>query len=134
MICDRIRPITFTAAESFVGLLIGPPCAIGLTRHLTLREDPVGLIGTWVCSLAMGSLGGGILGQMAAQSLGGRGTSGPPRTGCVSCRRARLRGAGGSGRRGGDIAPCLAVKRRENGRVERPMRVIVFDGVEPWRP
>ena len=99
MICDRIRPITFTAAGSFVGLLIGPPCAIGLTRHLTLREDPVGLIGTWVCSLAMGSLGGGILGPMAAQSLGGRGTSGPPRTGsrfmetCQASRSRRLRAA-----------------------------------------
>ena len=77
----RIRPIIITAAGSFVGLLIGPPCAIGLTRHLTLREDPVGLIGSWVCSLAMGSLAGGILGDMATQSLRGRRTSGPPRAG-----------------------------------------------------
>ena len=99
MTFDRIRPIIFTAAGSFVGLLHRPPLRDRAHPVLTLREDPVGLIGTWVCSLAMGSLGGGILGQMAAQSLGGRGTSGPPRTGsrfmktCQASRSRRLRAA-----------------------------------------
>jgi hypothetical protein len=79
MTCDRIRPIIFTAAGSFVGLLDRAPLRDRAHPVLTLREDPVGLIGTWVCSLAMGSLAGEILGDMATQSLGGRGTSGPPR-------------------------------------------------------
>jgi hypothetical protein len=77
----RIRQIIFTAAGSLVGFLAGLSCAIGLTRHLTLREDPMGLIGTWVFFLTMGSFLGGFLGQMTAQSLGGRGTAGPPQTG-----------------------------------------------------
>jgi hypothetical protein len=81
MICDRIRPITFTAAGSFVGLLHRPPLRDRAHPVLNLREDPVGLIGSWVCSLAMGSLAGGILGDMATQSLGVRRTSGPLRAG-----------------------------------------------------
>jgi hypothetical protein len=71
----------FTAAGSLAGLLIGFSCAVRLTRHLTMSDDPAGLIGTRVCLLAMGSLLGGILGHVAAQSLGGRGTSGQPRPG-----------------------------------------------------
>jgi hypothetical protein len=75
----RTWPTILEAAGSLAGLLIGVYCAIVLTRHLTLREDPMGLLGTWACVLAMGSLLGGILGQLVAQSLGGRGTPGRPR-------------------------------------------------------
>jgi hypothetical protein len=77
----RTRQIIVTAAGSLVGFVVGLSCASGLTRHLTLRDDPMGLIGTWVCLLTLGSLLGGMVGQMTAQSLGGRGTSGPPHTG-----------------------------------------------------
>ena len=82
----RSRQIILTAAGSLVGFLIGFSCALRLTRHLTLSEDPMGLIGTWACLLAMGALLGGFLGQMAAQSLGGRETSGPPQTGSRASR------------------------------------------------
>jgi hypothetical protein len=45
------RPMTgyrtiVTVAGSLVGFLVGVWCASGLTRHLTLRDDPMGLIGT----------------------------------------------------------------------------------------
>jgi hypothetical protein len=41
----RIGPIIFTAATSLVGLLVGVDGAIGLTRHLTPGEDPMGIMG-----------------------------------------------------------------------------------------
>ena len=67
-----IRQLIPAAAGGLVGALAGLYCAAGLTRHLTMREDPMGLIGTWACLLSIGSFLGGMLGVMIAQSLRGR--------------------------------------------------------------
>jgi hypothetical protein len=73
---DRPGRSTFTAAGGLVGFLVGLSCAIVLTRHLTLSEDPMGLIGIWALLLPMGASLGGLLGQMAARSVGSRETPG----------------------------------------------------------
>jgi hypothetical protein len=84
MIGSHTMQIIVTAAGSIIGFLVGLSCARELTGHLTLRDDPMGLIGTWVCLMALGSFLGGMLGHVTVQALGGRGTSLPPQAGSGS--------------------------------------------------
>ncbi len=47
------RPIVVQIVSTVVGLLAGLLAALASTRGLTLRADPVGLVGTWACFLAV---------------------------------------------------------------------------------
>ena len=77
----RLTPMIPAAIGALVGFFIGSTGAMNLSRHLTLEDDPAGLIGTWTCLVAMSSFVGGVFGRMAAQSLGGRGVAETPTTG-----------------------------------------------------
>src|SRR5262245_60221006 len=79
---NRTRPHPMIPATigALVGFIIAYIGAMNLPRHLTLKADPAGLIGTWTCLVAMGSFVGGVFGRVAALSLGGRGASGTTTT------------------------------------------------------
>jgi hypothetical protein len=64
------------AAGMLAGWFAAIPPASLLTRHLSMRDDPAGLVGTWMFLLLVGSSLGGSLGRLLGQVIDRREASG----------------------------------------------------------